>query len=168
MGIVVFIIHAAIKFHTPSGIGIVLLTYEPNKVEAGQKKVKETIPKVTKDFLSCVDAKERIIVNEKYHEQTVVIRKQLPTSFKRKLQDLLRSNADVFTWTYADMTGISRTTMVGGKPFNTEHKQMSTSTLSRLSKRSVDWLRNETKQPAKKWTNLRRQESYEKSNNRHG
>ncbi|GKE46197.1 hypothetical protein Tco_1477455, partial [Tanacetum coccineum] len=35
MGIVVSMIHAAIKFHTPCGIGTVLSTYEPNKVEEG-------------------------------------------------------------------------------------------------------------------------------------
>ncbi|GJR54810.1 reverse transcriptase domain-containing protein, partial [Tanacetum coccineum] len=69
MGIVVSTIHAAIKFHTPCGIGTVFSTYEPNKVEEGQKKVKETVPE-----------------------------------------------------TYADMTGILITIMVGGKPFNTEHK----------------------------------------------
>ncbi|GKA87358.1 hypothetical protein Tco_0809122 [Tanacetum coccineum] len=63
-----------------------------------------------------------IVVNDKHPEQIVVIGKQLPTSFKRKLQDLLRSNADVFTWTYADMTGIPKTIMVGRKPFNTKHK----------------------------------------------
>ncbi|GKB69324.1 hypothetical protein Tco_0930736 [Tanacetum coccineum] len=68
------------------------------------------------------DAKERIIVNSKYPEQTVIIGKQLPTNFKERLQDLLRSNANVFAWTHADMTGIPRTIMVGGKPFNTKHK----------------------------------------------
>ncbi|GJS80839.1 reverse transcriptase domain-containing protein [Tanacetum coccineum] len=55
-------------------------------------------------------------------EQTVVIGKQLPTNFKRKLQDLMRSNVDVFTWTYTDMTRIPRTIMVEGKSFNTKHK----------------------------------------------
>ncbi|GJV38128.1 hypothetical protein Tco_1410605 [Tanacetum coccineum] len=53
---------------------------------------------------------------------TVVIGKQLPTSFKRKLQELLRANTDMFAWTYADMTGIPKTIMVGGQPFNIEHK----------------------------------------------
>ncbi|GKB20932.1 hypothetical protein Tco_0854855 [Tanacetum coccineum] len=62
MGIVVSIIHAAIKFRTPCGIGTVFSTYEPNKVKEGQEK------------------------------------------------------------TYANMTGILITIMVGGKPFNTEHK----------------------------------------------
>ncbi|GJZ98451.1 reverse transcriptase domain-containing protein [Tanacetum coccineum] len=55
-------------------------------------------------------------------DQTVTIEKQLPKHFKKELQNLLKSNADVFAWTHADMTGISRTIMVEGKPFNTKHK----------------------------------------------
>nr|GEV79201.1 reverse transcriptase domain-containing protein [Tanacetum cinerariifolium] len=35
---------------------------------------------------------------------------------------LKRTEEDVFTWTYADMTGILRTIMVEGKSFNMEHK----------------------------------------------
>nr|GFA93441.1 reverse transcriptase domain-containing protein [Tanacetum cinerariifolium] len=88
----------------------------------GPKRLKEASPKVTKGVLSCIDAEERIIVNEKYLEQTIIIGKQLPTNFKEKLRDLLRSNVDVFAWTHADMTGIPRTIMVRGKPFNIEHK----------------------------------------------
>ncbi|GKF92980.1 hypothetical protein Tco_0279699, partial [Tanacetum coccineum] len=64
----------------------------------------------------------RIVVNDKHPEQTVVVGKQLTNIFKKKLQDLLRFNADVFAWMYADMTRILRTIMVGGKSFNTEHK----------------------------------------------
>ncbi|GJW46143.1 hypothetical protein Tco_0077789, partial [Tanacetum coccineum] len=79
--------------------------------EEGQKNVKETVPEVTKDVLSCVDAKERVVVNDKHPEQTVVVGKQLPTSFKRKLQDLLRFNLDVFAWTYVDLTRILKTIM---------------------------------------------------------
>nr|GEY15103.1 reverse transcriptase domain-containing protein [Tanacetum cinerariifolium] len=91
MGIVVSTIHAAIKFHTLSRIGIVFSTYEPNIVEEGQKNVKETIPKVMKDVLNYVDAEEMIIVNDKYPGQAIDIGKQLPTSFKGKLQDLLNA-----------------------------------------------------------------------------
>ncbi|GKE22327.1 hypothetical protein Tco_1433839, partial [Tanacetum coccineum] len=87
-----------------------------------KKKLKETLPETEKGILSYVDAKERIIVNDKYPEQTVVIERQLPTSFKKKLRDLLRSNADVFAWTYTDMKGILRTIIVGGKPFNMEYR----------------------------------------------
>nr|GEW39262.1 hypothetical protein [Tanacetum cinerariifolium] len=68
------------------------------------------------------DAEESITVNNKHPEQTIIIRKQLPVNFNEGLRDLLRSNAYVFAWTHADMTGIPRTIMVGGKPLNTEHK----------------------------------------------
>ncbi|GJZ29486.1 gag-pol polyprotein [Tanacetum coccineum] len=95
MSIVVSRVHTAIKFHTPYRIGTMTSTYESNEVEEGQKR---------------------------YAEKTIIIRKQLPTSFKKRLQDLLQSNTDVFTWTYADITGISRTITIGGKPVNTEHK----------------------------------------------
>nr|GEV67263.1 reverse transcriptase domain-containing protein [Tanacetum cinerariifolium] len=47
--------------------------------------------------------------------------KKLLEHFKEKLQDLLRTNADVFSWTHSDMTGIPRTIMIKGKPFKTEH-----------------------------------------------
>ncbi|GJX25937.1 reverse transcriptase domain-containing protein [Tanacetum coccineum] len=40
----------------------------------------------------------------------------------KRLQDLLRTNADFFTWTYVDMKGVPKTLMIDGKPFNTEHK----------------------------------------------
>ncbi|GJY32309.1 reverse transcriptase domain-containing protein [Tanacetum coccineum] len=119
MGIVVSTIHGAIKFYTPKGIGIVFSTRESDKAKEEQKKLKGISQKTLNGILSYVDAKERIVVNEKYLEQTIVIGKQLPTNFKIKLQGLLRANADVFAWTYAHMTGIPRTIMVGGEPYNT-------------------------------------------------
>ncbi|GJW78849.1 reverse transcriptase domain-containing protein [Tanacetum coccineum] len=57
-----------------------------------------------------------------YPDQMVTIGKQLPEHFKKELQNLLKSNANVFAWTYTNMIGILRTIMVEGKPFNTEHK----------------------------------------------
>ncbi|GJX02942.1 hypothetical protein Tco_1396681 [Tanacetum coccineum] len=122
MGIVVSTIYGAIKFHTPRGIGIVFSTYKPDKVREGVKNFKEVSLEEVKGILSCTDAEERIIVNSKYPEQMVIIGKQLSANFKEKIQDLLRSNADVFAWTHGDITGIPRTIMVGGKPFITEHK----------------------------------------------
>ncbi|GJX28976.1 hypothetical protein Tco_0237055 [Tanacetum coccineum] len=95
---VVSAIHGAVKFHTNQGIGTVFSTQESDKIE------------------------DKIIVNSKYPEQTITIGKQLPEHFKETLQNLLRTNADVFAWTHADMTGIPRTITVSGKPFNTEHK----------------------------------------------
>ncbi|GJR90762.1 reverse transcriptase domain-containing protein [Tanacetum coccineum] len=105
IGIVVSKIYRAIQFHTPRGIDTVFSTYEPNKVEEGLKKVKETAPKITKNALSCANAEEKITINDKYPEQKVAIRKQLITSFKRNLQELLRSNANIFALAYANMTG---------------------------------------------------------------
>ncbi|GJT24217.1 reverse transcriptase domain-containing protein [Tanacetum coccineum] len=122
MGIIVSMIYRAIKFYTPRGIGTIFSTYEPDKIGEGQKKLKEAPPTVMKGVLSYMDTEEKIVVNEKYPEQTVIIGKQLPTNFKKKLQDLLRSNANVFAWTHADMTRIPRAIKVGGKPFNTKHK----------------------------------------------
>ncbi|GKE58766.1 hypothetical protein Tco_1497951 [Tanacetum coccineum] len=109
----------AIKFHTPEGVGTVLLTYEPNKTGEGQKNLKEASQEDTKDTLSYMSAEEEIIVNNEYPDQTVVIGRQLPIGFKKGLRDFLKANADIFAWTYADMTGIPRTIMVGGKPFIT-------------------------------------------------
>ncbi|GKC30713.1 reverse transcriptase domain-containing protein [Tanacetum coccineum] len=51
MGIVVSIIHRAIKFHTPKGVGTILSTYEPDKIGEGQKKLKEASQEATKDTL---------------------------------------------------------------------------------------------------------------------
>ncbi|GJS19239.1 reverse transcriptase domain-containing protein [Tanacetum coccineum] len=87
-----------------------------------KKKLKETLPETEKGVLSCVNIEERIVVNDKHPEQTIVIGRQLPTSFKKKLRDLLRSNVNVFAWTYTNMKGILRTIMVGGKPFNTVYR----------------------------------------------
>ncbi|GJX50657.1 reverse transcriptase domain-containing protein [Tanacetum coccineum] len=72
-------------------IGTVSSSYESNKVKEGHNKIKETIPEAKRGVLSCVDVEEKVIVNDKYLEQTVTI-------------------------------GISRTIMVGGRTFNTEHK----------------------------------------------
>ncbi|GKB39607.1 reverse transcriptase domain-containing protein [Tanacetum coccineum] len=90
-------------------------------IEERTKKPREMCSKIMRNVLSCGDAEEKIIVNTKYPEKTVVIRKQLPIGIKEKLRDLLIVNIDVFAWTYAHMTGIPRTIMVGGKSFNTEH-----------------------------------------------
>ncbi|GJV69367.1 hypothetical protein Tco_1484876 [Tanacetum coccineum] len=103
------------------GIRTVFSTHESGKTE-GVKKVRETFPTNTEVVLSCIDSEEKIIVNNKYPEQTVTIGKQLPEHFKEGLRNLLRTNTDVFTSTHDDMTGIPRTITVNGKSFNTEHK----------------------------------------------
>ncbi|GJT25448.1 reverse transcriptase domain-containing protein [Tanacetum coccineum] len=93
MGIVVSTIHVAIKFHTKKGIGTVLLAEETDE---GTKRARKILATNEERVLSCVNAEEKIIVNDKYPYQTVTIRKQLPEHFKKELQNLLKSNADVF------------------------------------------------------------------------
>ncbi|GJV51296.1 hypothetical protein Tco_1447037 [Tanacetum coccineum] len=121
MGMVVSMILGAVKFHTTQGIKTMFSTHESNKIE-GVNKVRETSSANLEGVLSCVDAEEKIIVNSKYPEQTVTIGKQLLERFKERLRNLLRTNADVFVWTHADMTGIPRIITVNGKPFSMEHK----------------------------------------------
>ncbi|GJV86218.1 hypothetical protein Tco_1530156 [Tanacetum coccineum] len=48
--------------------------------------------------------------------------KKVKESSLEPSKDLLRTNADFFAWTYVDMTGVPRTLMIDGKPFDTEHK----------------------------------------------
>ncbi|GJT59613.1 hypothetical protein Tco_1003146 [Tanacetum coccineum] len=118
IGMVVSKIHGA----ATQGIRTVFSTHESDKIGEGVKKIRETSPANTEGVLSCTDAEEKIIVNSKYPEQTVTIEKQLPKHFKERLRNLLRTYADVFMWTHADMTRIPKTNTVNGKPFNTEHK----------------------------------------------
>ncbi|GKA31819.1 putative reverse transcriptase domain-containing protein [Tanacetum coccineum] len=122
MGIMVSTIHGAIKFHTTKGVRTVFSTYESDKVKEGMKKVRKKPSASEKGVFSYVVTKEKVIINNKYPEQTITIEKQLPEHFKGRLRDLLRANANVFAWTHADMTTIPRTIMVEGKSFNTEHK----------------------------------------------
>ncbi|GJS79644.1 reverse transcriptase domain-containing protein [Tanacetum coccineum] len=119
MGIVVSTIHGAIKLHTKKGIIIVL---SADETDEGTKRARKILSTNEERVLSCVNTEEKIIVNDKYLDQTVTIEKQLPEHFKKELQNLLKSNTDVFAWTHADMTGIPRTIMVEEKPFNMEHK----------------------------------------------
>ncbi|GKB73570.1 reverse transcriptase domain-containing protein [Tanacetum coccineum] len=88
----------------------------------GAKRARKILATSKESILSYANTEEQIIVNDKYLDQTVTIEKQLPNHFKKELQSLLKSNTDIFAWTYDDMTGISRTIMVEGKPFNMEHK----------------------------------------------
>ncbi|GJX28244.1 hypothetical protein Tco_0830407 [Tanacetum coccineum] len=119
MGIVVSTIHGAIKFHTKKRTRTIL---SADETDEGKKRARKILAINEEWVLSCVNFEEKIIVNDKYHDQMVTIRKQLPEHFKKELQNLLKSNADVLAWIHAEMIGIPRTIMVEGKPFNTEHK----------------------------------------------
>ncbi|GJV07418.1 reverse transcriptase domain-containing protein [Tanacetum coccineum] len=47
MGIVISTIHRAKKFYTPRGVGTIFSMYKPDKIEEGQKKLKEAFQEVT-------------------------------------------------------------------------------------------------------------------------
>nr|GEU43837.1 reverse transcriptase domain-containing protein [Tanacetum cinerariifolium] len=88
-------------------------------------QLSHSVKGIKKEKAKSTDTPEGKARKTKYPEQMVTIGKQLPEHFKKELQNLLRANADIFAWTHVDMTGISRTIMVDGKPgkpFKTEHK----------------------------------------------
>ncbi|GKA79826.1 hypothetical protein Tco_0786422 [Tanacetum coccineum] len=58
MGIVVSTIHGAIKFHTPRGIGTILLEYKSYRTDEEQEETNKTPEEGMKDILSYVDADE--------------------------------------------------------------------------------------------------------------
>ncbi|GKC54084.1 reverse transcriptase domain-containing protein [Tanacetum coccineum] len=96
-GIVVSTIHGAIKFYTKKGIRTVFSTVEADE---GMKRTRR-IPAINKErILSCVNVEEKIIVNDKYPDQTVTIGRQLPNHFKNTAKPLkikrgrLRMDAD--------------------------------------------------------------------------
>nr|GEZ35824.1 hypothetical protein [Tanacetum cinerariifolium] len=66
-------------------------------------KAKKDSKEVLKGILSYLYAKERVVVNDEYLKQAIVIGKQLPTSFKKKLRNLLKLKTDVFAWTYTGL-----------------------------------------------------------------
>ncbi|GJR93599.1 reverse transcriptase domain-containing protein [Tanacetum coccineum] len=70
MGIVVSMIHGAIKLHTEKGIRAV---FSMDEVDEGTKRVRR-IPAINEErILSCVNAEEKIIVNDKYLDKRTIM-----------------------------------------------------------------------------------------------
>nr|GEV56716.1 hypothetical protein [Tanacetum cinerariifolium] len=82
MGIIVSTTPEAITFLTPRGTGIVFLTRDSNKIGEEQERLNEAHQETIKGVLSCVDAEERIVINRKYPDQTIIIGKQVPTALR--------------------------------------------------------------------------------------
>ncbi|GJV74725.1 hypothetical protein Tco_1506309 [Tanacetum coccineum] len=133
------------SFHHPrshqiphaKGIRTVFSTHESDKIKEGIKKVRETPPVSIKGVLSCAKAKEKVVINDRYPEQTITNGKQLQKHFKERLRDLMRSNANVFAWTHADMMRIPRTIMIKGKPFKIEHNTSACKEVEELTKAGI-------------------------------
>jgi hypothetical protein len=72
-----------------------------------------------KHIMERMEAEEQIVINHSYPEQKVMIGKQLPTTFKKKLEKLLKAYKDVFAWKYSDITGVPKTLIIKNKSLNT-------------------------------------------------
>ncbi|GJX88870.1 hypothetical protein Tco_0340884 [Tanacetum coccineum] len=68
IGIMVSTIHGAIKFHTPKGIGTLLLENSPQGPKKEQRIACKARQADKEDILSYVDAEEKIVVNDQYLE----------------------------------------------------------------------------------------------------
>ncbi|GKA78902.1 hypothetical protein Tco_0785439 [Tanacetum coccineum] len=66
MGIVVSMIHGAIKFHTKKGIGTIL---SADEIDEGTKRARKILATNEERVLSCVNAEEKVIVNDKYPDK---------------------------------------------------------------------------------------------------
>ncbi|GJZ72267.1 reverse transcriptase domain-containing protein [Tanacetum coccineum] len=122
MRIVVSTVHIAIKFHTPKGIGTIFSKYNSHKPKEEEDGPTNKYQGNEKNILSCIDTKERMVINNKYPEQKITIGRQLPTRIKIRLRDLLKRYVDVFTWTSAHIMGVPRVLMIEGETFNTKHQ----------------------------------------------
>ncbi|GJZ67778.1 hypothetical protein Tco_0631018 [Tanacetum coccineum] len=65
MGIVVSIVHGAIKFHTPRGIGTIFMEYNSQKPKEEEDGPTNKYQGNEENVLSCIDTKERMVINDK-------------------------------------------------------------------------------------------------------
>ncbi|GKE21721.1 hypothetical protein Tco_1433233 [Tanacetum coccineum] len=102
-------------------------TMTEDKVGIGESKeeqraTNEEHQEEVKGILSCVNAEDRIVVNDQYFRTDNHHRETTSNKIKIRLQDLLRVYADVFAWTTAHMMRVPKTIMIAGEAFNIEHR----------------------------------------------
>nr|GEU37340.1 hypothetical protein [Tanacetum cinerariifolium] len=122
IGIVVSIVHGAIKFHTPNGVGIIFLEHNSQRSREEEGNSTNNGQGNAKNILSCIDTEEKTVIDDEYPEQKITIARQLPTRIKIHMRDLLRAQVDVFSWTTAHITGVPRTLIIREETFSTEHQ----------------------------------------------
>ena len=61
-------------------------------------------------------------LDESHSVRKVKMGKQLPATFRERLEKLLEAYEDVFVRKYSDITGVPRLLTIGGRSFSTEHK----------------------------------------------
>ncbi|GJR40954.1 reverse transcriptase domain-containing protein [Tanacetum coccineum] len=69
MGIIVSIVHGAIKFHTPNGIGTIFSEHNSQRSMEEEGNLTNNGQGDAKDILSCIDTKEKIVIDDEYPEQ---------------------------------------------------------------------------------------------------
>ncbi|GJY25105.1 hypothetical protein Tco_0399831 [Tanacetum coccineum] len=109
------------KISHAQSIGTIFSEYNSQKPKEEEDGPTNKYQGNKENVLSCIDIKEKMVINDKYPEQKITIGRQLPTRIKIRLCDLLKRYIDVFAWTSAHITGVLRVLMIGGKTFNTEH-----------------------------------------------
>ncbi|GJZ66102.1 hypothetical protein Tco_0622798 [Tanacetum coccineum] len=122
LGTIPSTMHSAVLYQSKEGPRVIMSAYQDKRRREQVKILKESLSEAPLEVSECVNPEEKVIANHRYPEQTVTIRRQLPTQFKQKLVKLLRSNAYIFAWEYSDMTGIPRTLKIGSEIFITENK----------------------------------------------
>ncbi|GKC86208.1 hypothetical protein Tco_1141925 [Tanacetum coccineum] len=98
------------------------LQYNPGESKEEQRATNEEHQEEVKGILSCVNAEDRIVVNDQYFRTDNHHRETTSNKIKIRLQDLLRVYADVFAWTTAHMMRVPKTIMIAGEAFNIEHR----------------------------------------------
>ncbi|GJZ24939.1 hypothetical protein Tco_0562398 [Tanacetum coccineum] len=68
MGIVVSTVHGAIKFHMPNGVGTILAEHNSQRLMEEKGNSTNNGQGDVKDILSCIDTKEKIVIDYKYPE----------------------------------------------------------------------------------------------------
>nr|XP_043630179.1 uncharacterized protein LOC122601489 [Erigeron canadensis] len=120
LGMVPSPIHAIVKFPTPRGIGFVKTEPRP-EVQCSHIRASES-GECSKKNGNLEAETEKLFIDNKYPDQHVMIGRQLPTEYNRKLKEVLEKNKDVFPWTPADMTGVPRELKINGEIFDTQHR----------------------------------------------
>nr|GEU67667.1 reverse transcriptase domain-containing protein [Tanacetum cinerariifolium] len=115
---------AGLMIVSPKEVGprVIMSEYQDVRRCKKVKRLRESLTEAPLEVSECVNTEEKVIINQRYPEQAIVIGRQLTTHFKKELLKLLKDNADIFAWEYSDMKGILITLKIRNEAFVTEHK----------------------------------------------
>ncbi|GKC30029.1 hypothetical protein Tco_1037323 [Tanacetum coccineum] len=96
LGMIPSTMHFAVLYPSEIGPKFIMSEYQDIRRCEQIKRLKESFPEAPLMVSECVNLEEKVIVYQKYPEQTMTIGRQLTTQFKQELVKLLRDNADIF------------------------------------------------------------------------